>query len=85
MNQMTEDDKDALKEFMRGVVVTIGLTGIIILGIAILSNNDVPELKPTAEVVDTYKGCDIIQWHYGPLAEYKYFLHCNNTRPVYEQ
>ena len=82
---MTEDDKAALKEFMRGVVVTIGLTGIIILGIAILSNNDVPELKPTAEVVDTYKGCDIIQWHYGPLAEYKYFLHCNNTRPVYEQ
>ena len=82
---MTEYDKDALKEFMRGVVVTIGLTGIIILGIAILSNNDVPELKPTAEVVDTYKGCDIIQWHYGPLAEYKYFLHCNNTRPVYEQ
>ena len=83
--KMTEDDKAALKEFMRGVVVTIGLTGIIILGIAILSNNDVPELKPTAEVVDTYKGCDIIQWHYGPLAEYKYFLHCNNTRPVYEQ
>lgn len=82
---MTEDDKDALKEFLRGVAVTIGLTGIIILGIAILSNNDVPELKPTAEVVDTYKGCDIIQWHYGPLAEYKYFLHCNNTRPVYEQ
>lgn len=82
---MTEDDKDALKEFMRGVAFTIGLTGIIILGIAILSNNDVPELKPTAEVVDTYKGCDIIQWHYGPLAEYKYFLHCNNTRPVYEQ
>ena len=85
MNQMTEDDKDALKEFMRGVVVTIGLTGIIILGIAILSNNDVPELKPTAEVVDTYKGCDIVRWNAHGFAEYKYFLHCNNTRPVYEQ
>ena len=83
--KMTEDDKDALKEFMRGVVVTIGLTGIIILGIAILSNNDVPELKPTAEVVDTYKGCDIVRWTNNQLAEYKYFLHCNNTRPVYEQ
>ena len=82
---MTEDDKDALKEFMLGVAVTIGLTGIIILGIAILSNNDVPELKPTAEVVDTYKGCDIVRWNAHGLAEYKYFLHCNNTRPVYEQ
>ena len=83
--KMTEDDKDALKEFMRGVAFTIGLSAIVILGFVIVSDNDTPELKPTAEVVDTYKGCDIIQWHYGPLAEYKYFLHCNNTRPVYEQ
>ncbi|WP_438964757.1 hypothetical protein, partial [Winogradskyella sp.] len=83
--KMTEDDKAALKEFMRGVAFTIGLTGIIILGIAILSNNDVPELKPTAEVVDTYKGCDIVRWNAHGLAEYKYFLHCNNTRPIYEQ
>ena len=75
---MTEDDKAALKEFMRGVVVTIGLTGIIILGIAILSNNDVPELKPTAEVVDTYKGCDIVRWTNNQLAEYKYFLYCDD-------
>lgn len=37
------------------------------------------------EVVDTYKGCDVVQWHYGGLAEYKYFLHCNNTRPIYEK
>ena len=36
-------------------------------------------------VVDTYKGCDVVQWHYGSLAEYKYFLHCNNTRPIYEK
>ena len=82
---MTEDDKAASKEFMRGVVVTIGFTGIIILGIAILSNNDTPELKPSAEVVDTYEGCDIVRWTNHQFAEYKYFLHCNNTRPVYEQ
>ena len=77
---MTEDDKAALKEFMRGVVVTIGLTGIIILGIAILSNNDVSELKPTAEVVDTYKGCDIVRWTNNQLAEYKYFLYCGENK-----
>ena len=36
------------------------------------------------ERVDTYKGCDVVQWDDGNLATYKYFLHCNNTRPVYE-
>ena len=82
---MTEDDKHALKEIMRGAAFTIGLSAIIILGFAVLSNNETPELKPTAEVVDTYKGCDIVRWNSHQLAEYKYFLHCNNTRPVYEQ
>jgi hypothetical protein len=41
--------------------------------------------KGNFTVIDTYKGCDVVQWHYGMLAEYKYFLHCNNTRPVYEK
>ena len=27
-------------------------------------------------VIEQYKGCDVVQWHYGMLAEYKYFLHC---------
>lgn len=42
------------------------------------------EPKGNFEVVDTYKGCDVIRYTNGMLAEYKYFLHCNNTRPVYE-
>jgi hypothetical protein len=33
-----------------------------------------PEQK--FEVVDTYKGCDVVRWHGPGLAEYKYFLHC---------
>jgi len=43
------------------------------------------DIPRSAKVVDTYKGCDIVEWKYGPLAEYHYFLHCNNTRPVYEK
>ena len=74
---MTEDDKQALKEFMRGVAFTVGVVGIAIIGIAILSNNNVPDDKQDTKVVGTYKECDIIQWHYAPLAEYKYFLYCN--------
>ena len=77
---MTEDDKDALKEFMRGVAFTVGVVGIAIIGIALLSNNSVPEEQLPTKVVGTYKDCDIIQWHYGPLAEYKYFLYCPNEK-----
>jgi len=39
--------------------------------------------KTNFAVVDTYKGCDIVQWSDHQMATYKYFLHCNNTRPVY--
>ena len=40
--------------------------------------------KSSFAVVDTYKGCDVVQWSDGMQAEYKYFLICNNTRPVYK-
>ncbi len=29
-------------------------------------------------VVDTYKGCEIVQWSDNQMATYKYFLDCNN-------
>jgi hypothetical protein len=34
--------------------------------------------------VDTYEGCDVVQ--YGPTnaARYFYFLHCNNIWSLYE-
>ena len=40
--------------------------------------------KTNFAVVDTYKGCDVLQWTDHHMATYKYFLHCNNTRPVYD-
>ncbi len=33
--------------------------------------------KTNFAVVDTYKGCDIVQWSDGNLATYKYFLDCS--------
>ena len=39
--------------------------------------------KTNFAVVDTYKGCDVVQWTDHHMATYKYFLHCNNTRPEY--
>lgn len=74
---MNFDDKAFTKEFMRGVAFTIGIVGIAIMGIALLYGGDsVPDEQQSTKVVGTYKECDIIQWHYAPLAEYKYFLHC---------
>ena len=73
---MTDDDKDALKEFVRGVAFTIGLTGVVIIGIVLLSSNTVGDSEQVTKVVGTYKDCHIVRWHYGALAEYKYFLYC---------
>ena len=34
------------------------------------------EKHGTFTIVSEYKGCDLVQWQYGMLSEYKYFLHC---------
>ncbi len=75
---MTQEDKIALKEFLGGAAVAIGITAVllvIIFASGIVSVGDT-ELKPSAEVVDTYKECDIVRWTNNGLSEYKYFLYC---------
>jgi hypothetical protein len=75
---MTQEDKIALKEFLGGVAVAIGITAVVLgiifaSGIVSVGNT---ELKPSAEVVGTYKECDVVRWTNNGLSEYKYFLHC---------
>jgi hypothetical protein len=36
--------------------------------------------KGSFTVVDNYKGCNVVQWHYSMLAEYKYFLDCSDKQ-----
>ena len=50
------------------------------------TSSETPPVTPKTNfaVVDKYKGCDVVQWTDHHMATYKYFLHCNNTRPVYE-
>ena len=79
--------QDYYRAVLLGVVIGMGFLSLFVL---INPGEDVKpaealDSKGTFTVVSQYKGCDVVQWHYGMLAEYKYFLHCNNTRPVYEK
>ena len=80
---MTQDDKQFLKEFLRGGA-TIGIVvgGFILLVSLLWQSENPPVESQSTKVIGTYKECDIIQWHYGPLAEYKYFLYCPNEREI---
>ena len=77
---MTEDDKSFLKEFLRSAGMIGIIVGVFILFIALTIKQNPLVKSQSVKVVGTYKDCDIIQWHYGPLAEYKYFLHCPKYR-----
>ena len=83
---MTQDDYDALKEFLRGFaggsIVFIVFCLLCALTIWISGSNTETDKSQSTKVVGTYKECDIIQWHYGSLAEYKYFLYCPNEREI---
>jgi len=75
------DDKVALKEFLRGAgSIGIIVGGVILIIFLLYQSQNPPVESQSTKVIGTYKECDIIQWHYGPLAEYKYFLYCPPPR-----
>jgi hypothetical protein len=77
---MTPEDKYALKELLRGFGVFAGACGVFVLILIVLgyfASGGKP-LEPSFEVVDTYKGCDVVRYAPHQVAEYKYFLHCEN-------
>ena len=69
---------DYYRAVLLGVVVGMGFLSLFYVFLSPGENVKEPvDTKGSFEVVDTYKGCDVVQWHYSMLAEYKYFLHCN--------
>jgi hypothetical protein len=75
---MTEEDKYALKEFMRGAGVFAATSAILIavlIALAYFGSGGKP-LEPSFEVVDKYKECEVVRYAPHQAAEYKYFLHC---------
>jgi hypothetical protein len=77
---VTEEDKYALKELLRGFGVFAGASAVFIVILIVLAHfaSGGKPLEPSFEVVDTYKGCDVVRYTQHQVAEYKYFLHCEN-------
>jgi len=79
---MTPEDKYALREFLRGFGVFASASAVfivIILVLAYFSSGGEP-LESSFEVVDKYKECDIVRYAPHQVAEYKYFLYCENNK-----
>jgi hypothetical protein len=59
------------------VVLLSSLFGVIIffpIYLAITTSEEPPSSK--FEVVDNYKGCDVVRYNAGNISTYKYFLKC---------
>jgi hypothetical protein len=69
---------DYYRAVLLGVVVgmsTLCLFYIVNMTVDVKSTEAL-EPKSNFTVIEQYKGCDVVQWHYSMLAEYKYFLYC---------
>jgi len=80
---MTEDDKFALKEFLTGAGVVVGVVGVLItilMVLAFYTTGGKPINEASFEVVDKYKECDIVRYAPHKAAEYKYFLYCEGNK-----
>jgi len=65
-------------EFRNGMAFSIAITIFAIVVIAMVVGDGKQFSNPSFEVVDKYKGCDIVRYAPHQAAEYKYFLHCEN-------
>jgi len=77
---MTPEDRYALKEFLNGVAVTLGVVGVAILIIGVLTMNNAPIDQPSFEVVDQYEGCDVVRYSPNQVSTYKYLLYCEDHK-----
>ena len=79
---MTPEDKYALKELLRGFGVFAGASAVFILILIVLAYfaSGGKPLEPSFEVVDEYKGCDVVKYAPHQAAEYKYFLYCEKNK-----
>jgi|GEM_PF-2537310 hypothetical protein len=68
---------DYYRAVLLGVIVGMGLLSLLMV---INPGEDVKPSPPDQkfEVVDTYKGCEVVKYTDSSMATYKYFLDCSN-------
>ena len=68
-------------DYYRAVLLgfVIGMASLSLI-VQISTREDVEPVEPKGnfEVVDTYKGCDVVRYTDSSMATYKYFLDCSN-------
>jgi hypothetical protein len=82
---------DYYRAVLLGVVIGMSTLTLSYIMFTPYNSQEVQEVQKQSQskgnftAIDTYKGCDLVQWHYSMLADYKYFLHCDNTPPNYRK
>ena len=71
---------DYYRAVLLGVVVGMGFLSLFYVFLSPEENVKPVEPKGNFEVVDTYKGCDVVRWTNNHLGEYKYFLDCSDKQ-----
>ncbi len=75
---MISGDNEYYRAVLIGLVMGVTVSALVyMLGVA--SDVKDPEQQQRFEVVDTYKGCDVVKWNgNGQYREYKFFLDCTD-------
>ena len=69
-------DYEYQKTLMIGAIIGACITLLAFYMLKPSSQNHTVTSEKNFAIVDTYKGCDVVQWTDGNLATYKYFLDC---------
>jgi hypothetical protein len=77
---------DYYRSVLLGVVIGMSTLTVFYIVFAPYNSQEVQEVQEQSNpkgnftVIDTYKGCDLVQWQYNMLADYKYFLYCASSQ-----
>jgi len=70
-------DFEYRKTLLIGVIIGASFTLLAFYMVKPSPETPSPTPKNNFAVVDTYKGCDVVQWTDHHMATYKYFLDCS--------
>jgi len=70
-------DYEYQKTLVVGAIIGASITILALYMTVLNPHHKTTTPKSNFEVVDTYKGCDVVQWTDHHMATYKYFLDCS--------